>query len=142
MQHTGGILVIDNDAAIVDLLVEVLTDEGYIVYAAPDGPHALAAIARHLPALILLDLHMPGMSGAELLAQLRRTGLATMPILLVTAAPCDATPLLIPGAVACLPKPFNLDDLLACVARDMQPARTAEYAVALGSPSSAQVALR
>jgi CheY-like chemotaxis protein len=122
MQSTGTILVIDNDAAIADLMVEVLTDEGYVAYAALSGADALASITRHAPALLLLDLHMPGMSGVELIAQLRRAGLATMPIVLLTASPRDAAPLLVPGAIECLAKPFDLDDLLACVARFVQPA--------------------
>jgi CheY-like chemotaxis protein len=50
MQSTSAILVIDDDAATAVLVVEVLTDEGYIAYAALDGVGALAAIARHAPA--------------------------------------------------------------------------------------------
>jgi CheY-like chemotaxis protein len=122
MQSISAILVIDNDAAIADLVVEILTDEGYIAYAALSGADALASITRHAPALLLLDLRMPSMSGAELLAYLRGASLATMPMVLMTAAPQDAAPLLVPGAIECLAKPFDLDDLLACVARFMQPA--------------------
>jgi two-component system, response regulator, stage 0 sporulation protein F len=121
MQRTGSILVVDDDAAIVDLIVEILTDEGHVAYAALDGAGALASITCHTPALLLLDLRMPGMSGAELIAQLRRANLATMPMVLITASPCDAAPLLVPGAIVCLAKPFDLDDLLASVARFVQP---------------------
>jgi two-component system KDP operon response regulator KdpE len=121
MQSTGPILVIDDDAAIADLVVEVLTDQGYIAYQALNGIGALEAIARHPPALILLDMRMPGMTGAELIAHLRGAGLAAMPMVLMTAAPQDAVPLLVPGAIECLAKPFDLDDLLACVVRFVQP---------------------
>jgi DNA-binding response OmpR family regulator len=122
MQSTSAILVIDDDAMIADLVVEVLTDEGYIAYAEVDGAGALASITRYAPALLLLDLRMPGLNGVELIAQLHHAGLATMPIVVITASPRDAAPLLVPGAIECLAKPFDLDDLLACVARLVQPA--------------------
>jgi CheY-like chemotaxis protein len=64
---------------------------------------------------------MPGMSGVELIAQLHGAGLATMPMVLITASPRDAAPLLMPGAIVCLAKPFALDDLLADVACFVQP---------------------
>jgi DNA-binding response OmpR family regulator len=121
MQRTGSILVIDDDAAFSDLVVEILTDEGYVAYSALSGADALASITCHTPALLLLDLRMPGMSGVELIAQLRRANLATMPIVVITASPCDAAPLLVPGAIECLAKPFDLDDLLADVAYFVQP---------------------
>ena len=62
----------------------------------------------------------------ELIAQLRRASRATMPIVLITASPRDAAPLLVPGAIVCLAKPFDLDDLLANVARFVQPLDTTE----------------
>jgi hypothetical protein len=45
-----------------------------------------------------------------------------MPIVVMTTAPDAGAALLIPGSIECLAKPFNLDDLLACVARYVQPA--------------------
>jgi CheY-like chemotaxis protein len=127
MQRTGSILVVDDDAAFTDLIVEILTDEGYVAYAALSGADALASITCHAPALLLLDLRMPDMSGVELIAQLRRADLATMLMVLITASPHDAAPLLVPGAIMCLAKPFDLDDLLACVTRFVQPLDAAEH---------------
>lgn len=117
MQRTGSILVVDNEPTIVDLILGLLTDEGYVAYSAPDGAGALVAVARHLPALLLLDLHMLGKGGAELIAQLRGAGPASMPIVLMTTAPRDAAPLLVPDSIECLAKPLDLDDLLARIAR-------------------------
>jgi CheY-like chemotaxis protein len=122
VQRTGSILIVDEEPMIVDLIVEILTDEGYVAYSAPVGADALAAIARHRPALLLLDLGRPGMSGPEPIAQLHGAGLARLPIVLMTTAPGAAASLLIPGSIECLAKPFDLDDLLACVARYVQPA--------------------
>jgi DNA-binding response OmpR family regulator len=71
MQPTGSILVVDRESIIVDLLVEILTDAGYIAYTAPDGAGARVAIARHRPALIMLDVGGPSMHGAALIAHVR-----------------------------------------------------------------------
>jgi DNA-binding response OmpR family regulator len=121
MQPTGSILVVDSETMISDLILEVLTDEGYVAYSAPDGRGALAAITHHAPALMLLDLHIPDMSGAALIAQVRLAGLTTMPILLMSTAPDTAAPPPVLQPIECLAKPFDLDDLLARVARYMQP---------------------
>jgi CheY-like chemotaxis protein len=126
MPPISSILVVDHEPTIVDLLVEILTDAGYIAYTAPPGAGALAAITHHPPALILLDLGCPGTRGAELIEQVRGAGLATIPMVLMTTAPHYAAPLLVPGAVECLAKPFDLDELLACVARYLQPAQAVQ----------------
>ena len=122
MQSTRIILVIDDDAALADLVVEVLTDEGYVAYSAPNGADALASIACYPPALILLDMQMSDMSGAELIARQCPGDRAAAPIVLLTASPQDAAPLLVPGAIECLTKPFDIEDLLARVAHFVQPA--------------------
>lgn len=121
MPDTGSILVVDNEPAIVDLLVDLLIDEGYVVHTAPDGASVLAAVARHSPALILLDTGMPGQCSAALIAQVRRAGPAILPIVLMTTTPREARPLLVPGSIECLDKPFDIDDVLVCVARYVQP---------------------
>ena len=133
MQRTGSILIIDNDSAIVDFLVELLTDAGYVVYAARDGADARAAIARLPPTLIVLDWGPSGMRSVELIAHVRAIGLASIPIVVMSTVPPDAPWLLRAGAVECIAKPFDLDDLLACVARYVQPlaaALASELAVA------------
>ena len=121
MQPTGSILVIDRESAIVELLVEILTDAGYIAYTTPDGAGARVAIARHRPALILLDVGRPGMCDVELIAHVRAADPAIIPIVVMTTAPRDAGSLLVLGVSECLAKPFDLDELLACVARYVQP---------------------
>jgi DNA-binding response OmpR family regulator len=123
MRPTGSILIVDHEPTIVDLLVEILTDAGYIAYTVPDGTGARVAIARHRPALILLDVGRPGMRDVELIEHVRAADPAIIPIVVMATAPRDAAPLLGMGAAACLAKPFDLDELLACVARYMQPDR-------------------
>jgi DNA-binding response OmpR family regulator len=125
MRPTGSILVVDSEPTISDLILEILTDEGYVAYSAPDGRGALAAIVRHTPALMLLDLWIPDMSGAALIAQVRLAGLLALPIVLMSTVPAAATPLLVFQPIECLAKPFDLDDLLARVARYLSPAPAA-----------------
>ena len=114
-------MVVDDEPAIGDLIVEILTDEGYVAYSAPYSA-ALMAIVGYLPALLLLDSGRRGIDSAELIAQLRSADLATMPIVVMITSPDAAASLLISGSIECLAKPFDLDDLLACVTRYMRPA--------------------
>ena len=136
MTCTGSILIVDREPIIVDLLVEILTDAGYIAYTAPDGADARVAIARHRPALILLDVGRPGMCGVELIAHVRAADPAIIPIVVMTTAPRDAAPLLMLGVGECLAKPFDLDELLACVARYVQPNQRADQFACMDARSA------
>lgn len=63
-----AVLVVDDDGPTRDALSDLLDDEGYVVYLAPDGHAALHRLCDHLEGMIvLLDLNMPGMDGAQLL---------------------------------------------------------------------------
>ena len=117
MQRTGHILVVDDQNDIVDLIVDFLRDEGYIVRGVTDGAAALTALAEQPPAMILLDMFMPQMTGTELWEYLQSNELANIPVVLMTASPSAAEHLLAQGATDYLAKPFDLDNLLACVER-------------------------
>ena len=130
MQPIGNILVVDYEPTIADLLIEILTDAGYIAYSMPPGTPALAAIARYAPALLLLDTWRPTMDGAALLARVREVAPAAMPIVLMTTGLREADRLLVPESIELLAKPFDLNDLLACVARHVQPAQAADQPLA------------
>jgi CheY-like chemotaxis protein len=120
MQRAGSVLVVDDQAEIVELVVDFLRDEGYSVRGVTDGASALAAIEAQPPAMVLLDMFMPHMTGGELWEHLRRQNLANIPVVLMTASPSAAEGLLAQGATDYLAKPFDLDQLLACVARYVQ----------------------
>jgi DNA-binding response OmpR family regulator len=124
MLQTSSILIMDQEPTIADLLVEILTDAGYVAYTAPNDTSALAAIAHHPPALLLLDVEGPGASNPQRVETMRQASLVTIPIVVTTTAPRNAALLLVSAAVECLAKPFDLDDLLACVARYVQPHTT------------------
>jgi len=117
MQRSGRVLVVDDQSDIVDLVVDFLHDEGYRVHGVTDGAAALAEIEAQPPAMILLDMFMPHMTGTELWEYLQQHGLADIPVVLMTASPNAAENLLAQGATDYLAKPFDLDQLLACVER-------------------------
>jgi DNA-binding response OmpR family regulator len=134
VRNTGNILIIDNEPTIVDLLVELLTNEGYVAYWTADGAGALAAIARHPPALLLLDVRRPHTYGAQMIAEIRGACLTAVPIVLMTTAPRDAKSLLVPGSIELLAKPFDIDELLACVARYVLPDQALDRRLAPCAP--------
>lgn len=77
-----SILLVDDDPAIRLWLAEALTQRGHRVRAAQDGPTALALAAAEPPHLIVLDMHMPGMNGVEVLRRLRAQNYAGVTMML------------------------------------------------------------
>ncbi len=104
------VLVVDDEPYIVELLDELLDDEGYHVQRANDGITALEEIEREPPDLILADVMMPRLDGLKLAAHLRDRGDDT-PIILMSAAvtPRDAS-------YAFIAKPFDIEEMLDLVA--------------------------
>ena len=108
----------EDEAGIREAIAECLEAEGYAVAAVANGVEALAWLAREAPPdLLVLDLVMPVMNGAELVERLRADErLRDVPVVLTTAVmPNERTR--VPQVAALLPKPFDLDTLLAAVAR-------------------------
>src|SRR3712207_574218 len=66
------VLIFEDDAAIQDLLFDVLSEEGYGVLQATDGTDGLSLAERHRPDAILLDLTLPPTSGLDVLASLKQ----------------------------------------------------------------------
>ena len=125
MNPESYIFVVDNEAPIADLVVELLTDEGYSVLSALSGEEALVIIKAYEPALLILDMLMPAMSGAEVIENLITAGYTHLPIVAMTAAPQDAAQLLAQGGIASvIEKPFDINELLTCVAQYVQPPDT------------------
>ena len=67
-----NILIIDDDVYIGNVLEEILVKEGYTVSRAYSGTEAVLVLSQQRPNLILLDLMLPGLSGEEVLAQIKR----------------------------------------------------------------------
>jgi DNA-binding response OmpR family regulator len=112
------ILVVDDEAPIVDLVRFTLEDAEVRVVEASDGAAALDLARRIKPDLVLLDVHMPRLDGLEVCRQLRREpDFARTPIIMLTAAgqEADRSGGLSAGADEYLTKPFSPLALLALV---------------------------
>jgi two-component system, OmpR family, alkaline phosphatase synthesis response regulator PhoP len=109
------ILVVDDEAQIVDLLRSYLRRDGFEVDEAADGEAALAAAARMRPDLIILDLMLPKMDGREVCRRIRET--ANTPIIMLTARDEETDKLLglELGADDYITKPFSPREVTARV---------------------------
>src|SRR5881409_2825236 len=112
------ILVVDDVAVNVKLLADLLTVKGYAVVTAAGGAEALTKIDKEQPALVLLDVMMPGMSGYDVCRKIRQNPATSMlPVIMVTAL--DPTQERVKGIDAgaddFLTKPINQPELLARV---------------------------
>ncbi|MDQ3205717.1 MAG: hybrid sensor histidine kinase/response regulator [Pseudomonadota bacterium] len=116
--NSGRILVVDDQAANLRVVSNLLSRQGYEVITAGNGPDALARFAESSPDLVLLDMIMPGMDGFEVLEALRsETPPLQVPVVFVTAAQ-DRDLLLRAfdaGVVDYVTKPFLPEELLARV---------------------------
>jgi CheY-like chemotaxis protein len=111
------VLIADDDEVIATVWAEALATAGYRTIEARSGPAALTVISAVAPDLVILDLHMPEISGEEVLQQLRRSPvLRKIPVLIVSSfvasEPPDGFGLNIVGALS---KPIGLNDLLRAV---------------------------
>ncbi len=116
VRSCAPILVVDDDDSIRDMVSSVLREAGYTVREASDGAAGLRAVQTERPALILLDLRMPKVDGWEFAQRLRESG-TEIPIVVMTAVHDARRAAESMKAVDHLPKPFDIDDLLALVVR-------------------------
>ena len=111
------VLIVEDELPVLDMLCDVLEEEGFTVLSARGGPQALRIIGQVKPDLILTDLMMPIMDGRALREQLRHDPqTASIPVMLMSAAykrqPDDAF-------AAVIAKPFEIDDLLQQIHRHL-----------------------
>ena len=109
------ILVVDDEAKIVDIVRAYLAKDGFRVVTASDGPGAVQAFRREKPALVLLDLMLPGMSGWDVCREIRRD--SEVPIIMLTARD-DVTDTVLGlelGADDYVTKPFEPREVVARV---------------------------
>ncbi|MET0342215.1 MAG: response regulator [Polyangiales bacterium] len=109
------ILLVEDDEDIREVIAEILRDAGYAVIEAENGQLALEALdnLREPPCLVLLDLMMPVMSGAELLRVLDETHrLASLPVIVVSAG---GDPASVAAATKFIRKPPSVGLLLQLV---------------------------
>ena len=115
------ILVVDDDQNAAAALADLLRDEGYATEVAYRGNDALALERTFRPDLLITDMHMPVMSGVELLHALRQ-GRRSVPAILMTTDASDSARRRAQelGASDILDKPLILRDMLASIQRALQ----------------------
>ena len=115
------VLVVDDEPTLLAMVADILRDEGYTVVTGNNGRAAVDVFTRDAPALVLMDVMMPGLDGqAAYLAMRGHPNGDSIPIVLMSAAVDPAR--LDPGVRAFLPTPFDLEQLLELVARLVGPA--------------------
>lgn len=114
------ILIADDDASIRSLLQTLFESEGYRTHEVTSGREVLPAIHKTRPSLLIMDVRMPGLSGMEVLEQMKRSSV-DLPVLLMTAFGTSnlAIRAIQLGAYDYVTKPFDIDDLLLTVQRTL-----------------------
>jgi len=124
----ASVLLVEDDAALAELLVWHLERDGHRVERTPDGEDALLLAAEHAPDIVLLDWMIEGLSGIEVCRRLRRSPTtANVPIIMLTARGEEEDRIrgLQTGADDYVTKPFSPRELVARVAAVLRRVRPA-----------------
>lgn len=81
--RSKSLLIVDDEAEIVEILKDLFESEGWSVYSAGNGKQALQMFSTHKPSVVLSDIQMPDMDGLQLLESIFKTGTDT-PVVLLT----------------------------------------------------------
>lgn len=114
---SGDILVVDDEASVVEVVSLYLQREGFRVRVARDGRQALAAIREQPPALVVLDLMLPAVDGLEIMRRLRDDLASDVPVIMLTARRQETDRIygLELGADDYVTKPFSPAELVSRV---------------------------
>lgn len=129
MAGQNDILVVDDSNSMSQLLVEMLTAEGYKVRVANSGELALTSVMKHLPDLVLLDVQMPGIDGFKVCRWLKGDAkLMSIPVIFISAASNvkDIVMGFHAGGVDYITKPFQMEEVLARVKTQLELKRQKE----------------
>ena len=121
----GDILVVDDEASVVEVVALYLKREGFSVRVAQDGRTALNAIRDQLPALVVLDLMLPEIDGLEIMRRLRGDATSDVPVIMLTARRQETDRIygLELGADDYVTKPFSPAELVSRVKAVLRRAR-------------------
>lgn len=120
------VLIVDDDLATLKALERAFTARGYGTATAASGPEALTVARQRTPAMILLDVLLPGMNGIEVCRVLKRDiGVSGIPVVLTSVLPRDNLAMLLAeaGALVALPKPYRFERVIALVERILSNTR-------------------
>lgn len=114
------ILIVEDDRAVASMISEFIGGSGYDTEVARDGQDAIVKAKQFQPDLIIMDLMLPRLTGGEAASRLKQDALTSRIPIIGISAVADVTALaeLLP-LDAVVPKPFDLDDLLAAVERHL-----------------------
>lgn len=112
------IIVCDDDEHFLDLATEILEDQGFEVHCLSDATSIFALVRQLKPALIMLDLWMPGISGEDITHKLKGdVATKDIPIIIVSAHQDTVKIVLKIGADDFILKPFDIDTFIKVVAK-------------------------
>jgi CheY-like chemotaxis protein len=115
-EQGGSVLVVDDEPQVAWVLRFSLEHEGYRTYTASNGLEALEELERHHPKVMVLDLMMPEMDGWAVLNAMNKLPVGDRPRVVIVSAltgPDDKTKATALGADAFVPKPFDVEELIA-----------------------------
>ena len=125
------VYVVDDDASVRDALSVMLTLEGFQVFGFADGDSLLAAVRQHQPDCVILDVHMPGRSGLDILKELHQRQNA-VPLFIISGQ--GDIPMAVDaiknGALDFIEKPFHGETLVTRIREAIEGARQKAQAVA------------
>lgn len=122
-KHQPTVLLVEDDEATRDAMTAILVREGYLVLTAANGHDAMSVLRTPLSSIdvVLLDIHLPDISGADLCVRLREIQ-PEVPVIVCSgeAEPAEMAKLLELGVRRYFQKPMALDELLATVEANLR----------------------
>jgi two-component system response regulator AtoC len=119
IEHT--ILVVDDDPDIQEVLKDRLESLGYRVLVASNGKEGLELVEKQNPQIVLLDIEMPGMSGLEVLKEIRRRGIDVTVVMITAYGTIErAVQAMREGAYDFIPKPFEPEHIALTVEKALE----------------------
>jgi len=128
----GHVLIVDDELVIRSLLSEMLSEEGFTVATAEDGQRGLELMNTGGIDLVISDVHMPLMDGPALVSELRKIN-PDLPVIVLNSIPDRDLPVQHDDAIACVNKPFDLQEIRRTITR-LRPANSDVPEDSAGAP--------
>ncbi len=119
-EESPRILVVDDEKIIREILNDFLTEEGFVVHAAPDGEEAIKELERRSYDLVISDLKMPKVGGLELLSHIKDNGINVIVLIMTGYGTVEtAIEAMKNGAYDYILKPFKVEEVVHVVQRGL-----------------------
>ena len=120
------VLLVEDEAALADVIARNLRARGHSVTLAPTAEAALLSLAAERPDVLLLDVNLPDMTGWEILRRLDEDDRRHLPVVVISAAPISPKRIEEFRPAYCLMKPFPIDALLRTLSELNAPGQPAD----------------